>query len=392
MARDRPTPHIAWPLKALAVAAIAGAVLAAVNEVRGDDPRESVLRRHGSVEVSGTLSQAAKPLPAAYAITSRVAAGDAISTEVHRVVAPFDARTETFAGTDVKGDLLAEREVAFGYLGTRSKGATLTTLEAPPAIAGPRLGEALRSSEELGLVERREVRKVAGRRCQVWRTSAEFGATTLVPPRAGEYLDLCVDAEGLLLEEWQVDAGQPVRQKVAVRVELDGVGPSEVAMLPREITLPLDQGGGSVKKIGDTERPVGPFLDVATPPDGFRLQGRYTVVPPNPGLREGGDRGKVRAATVDVYVRGVDAIVVERGGVLDLSDPWSVDERFPDLDLGAAIGTGEAVPGRLGNELRALLGSGRYLRVFGTVELDQLVELARALVPIEGGSGIGFRD
>ena len=45
-----------------------------------------------------------------------------------------------------------------------------------------------------------------------------------------------------------------------------------------------------------------------------------------------------------------------------------------------------------GSELRALLGSGRYLRVFGTVALDQLVELARSLVPIDGGSGIGFED
>ena len=393
MARARPTPHIAWPLKLAAIGTIAAAVYAGVSELRGDEDEPASLDRYGSVEVDGKAPEDGRPFPKAYAITSRVSIRGSTSTEVHRVVAPFDARTETFAGTEAKGTLLAEREVAFGFLATRSKGATLTTLEAPPAVAGPRLAEALVSAERLGLVERREVRTVARRRCQVWRTSAEFGATTFVPPKGGdEYLDLCVDGDGLLLEEWQVDDGQAVRQKVAVEVELDDVEASDVRKLPRDITLKIDAGGGSVKKIADTERPVGPFLDVAAPPEGFQLQGRYTVVPPSPGLREGGDRGKVRAATVDVFVRGADAIVVERGGLLDLSDPWTVDPRFPDVDLGPSIGTGELVPGRLGSELRALLGSGRYLRVFGTVDLDQLTELARALVPVDGGSGIGFQD
>ena len=393
MARTRATPHIAWPVKALAFAAIAGAVYAGVREVRRDDDEPARVRRHGSVEVADErLPAGDRPFPSAYTLTLRVSVPGSTSTEVQRVVAPFDARTETFAGTEARGTPLAEREVSFGILATKSRGSTLTVLEAPPAVAGARLAEALDSSEELGLVERREVRAVAGRRCQVWRTSSELGATTFVAPAGDSYLDLCVDRDGLLLEEWQVEGGEPIRQEVVIDVEIGGVDVDDVRRLARDITLPLDEGGGSVEKIGDDERPVGPFLDVAGPPDGFTRQGRYTVVPPHPGLRAGGDRGKVRAATVDVYVRETDVIVVERGGVLDLSDPWSVEPRFPDVELGSAIGTGELVPGRLGSEVRALLGSGRYLRVFGTVPLDELVDLARALVPVDGGTGIRIED
>lgn len=394
MARARRTPHIAWPLKFLAIGAVAAAVFAGTRQLRGADDESAELGRDGSVEVDGApnIAPGTQPFPGSYAITSRVSTDGSTSTEVHRVVAPFDARTETFASRDATGALLAEREVGFGFLATRSRGAALSTLEVPPVAAGPRLAEALRSSERLGLVERREVRMVARRRCQVWRTSGEFAATTFVPPGDDEYLDLCVDSEGLLLEEWLVADDRPVRQKVAIAVDFDDIDLRAVRKLSRDITLPISQGGGSVTRIGDAERPVGPFLEVTAPPEGFQLHGRYTVVPPHPGLRKGGDRGKVRAATVDVYVRGTDVIGVERGGVLDLSDPWSVDSRFPDVDLGPSIGTGELVPGRLGSELRALLGSGRFLRIFGTVELDQLVELARALTPIDGGSGIGFQE
>ena len=395
MARERPTPHIAWPLKLLAFGAVAAAVFAGVQEVRGGDD-EDTLDRQGSEVVDGealAVSPTARAFPRSYTITSRLSLVGARSGEVHRVVAPVEARTETYAGAEVEGPLLAEREVGFGILATRNRDANPTVLQAPPAVAGPRLAETLVSSERLGLVERREVRRVARRRCQVWRTSADLGATTFMAPTSGDaYLDLCVDGDGLLLEEWQVDGGRPVRQKVAVEVELDAVKARDVAKMSRDVTLPVSEGGGSVIKIGDGERPVGPFLDVPAAPEGFALQGRYTVVPPHPGLRQGGDRGKVRAATVDVFVRTTDVIVVERGGVLDLSDPWSVDERFPDVDLGPVIGVGEHIPGRLGGEVRALLGSGRYLRVFGTSSQEQLVEIARSLVPIDGGSGIGFED
>ena len=393
MPAARPTPHIAWPLKVLAAAAVVGAVVAGVREARGGDPDDpGSIRREGSEEADGDAPVTDGPFPASSEITYRIVVPGSRTTEVSRMIAPFTARVESYAGTDATGAPTAEREVSFGRLATRSSGGNPVVLEVPPAVAGPRLAEALRSAEPLGLVDRREIRTVAGRRCQVWRTGSDLGATTFVDPSSSSYLDLCVDGQGLLLEEWQVEGGVAVRQKVAVRVSVGGVRQSEVGKLGTEVTLALSDGGGSVQRIGDTERPVGPFLELPAPPEGFTRQGRYSVVPPHPGLREGGDRRKVRAATVDVFVRGVDVVVVEHGGVLDLSDPWAVEARFPDVDLGPAVGTGELVPGRLGSEVRALLGSGRYLRLFGTVEIDRLLELARGLVAIDGGSGVRIED
>jgi hypothetical protein len=395
-------PHVAWPLKVLAVLAVGGALVAGYREVTGGDEAEpdagepaaerAEVERTGSDRVGDTdRGWRFDAFPESYRITYRVRFVDAESTEVLEVVAPFDSRTTSYAGASTTGRPTQEREAAFGLLVTRS-GDQTTTLQVPPALAGPRPAAALAGAEEAGLVERREVREVAGRRCQVWRTGGAQAATTFVAPTDDDHFDLCVDEDGLLLEEWQVDGGVAIRQRVAVDVEVGTVTAAEVARLPRESTLPVDLGGGSLVETAADAQPVGPFLEVGAAPAGFTHRGRFTVVPPQAGLLEGGERAKVLAATTDVYVRGADAVIVERGGVLDLSDPWTVNDAFPDVDLGPAVGTGELVPGRTGGEVRALLGSGRYLRVSGSIDLDELVAIARDLVPVDNGSGIGFGD
>lgn len=400
--KRRREPHIAWPLKALAALGVGGAIFAGVNEVRGGDgaapggPDPQVgttIDRTNSQRVGpGDPAWKFRVFPGSYEIVYRVAITGSESTERLRVSAPFDSRAESFPGTGVTGAPASEREFSFGVLATKSTAKSLTVVEVPPALAGPRPAVAVMDAEEEGLVERREVRRVAGRVCQVWRTSDEQAATVFLPPEPGQYIDVCVDRQGLVLEEWQVDQGRPVRQRVATSVRAGSIDRSELAQLPRETTLGVAQGGGSVKEIPVTEQAAGPFLELGPIPPGFVHRGRYTVVPPQRGLVEEGERGRTTAATSDVLVRGDDAIVIERGGVLDLSDPWTVDDRLPDVDLGPVIGSGELLAGTSGAEVRALLGEGRYLRIYGSADLQTLTALARSLIAIDNGSGIGFPE
>lgn len=385
--------HVAWPLKAVAALAVAGACVSAFGALRDDGGRAeddtAELRRVGSRWVAGPdRSWAFDPFPAAYEIEYAVQALGAQSVEVLRVRGPYDSRTESRAD----GAVQSARETTFGLLATQSGDGPATVLQVPPATAGPRMGSAVLAAEPLGLVVRREVREVAGRRCQVWRTGDALGGTTFLAPDDRDYLDLCVDEAGLLLEEWQVSAGQAIRQRVARRVRIGPVADEDLVRLPRESTLAVDQGGGNVRQIADDERPVGPFLLLPAPPADLARRGRYTVVPPQADLREGGERRKLRAATVDVFERGADVLVVEQGGVLDLSDPWAVGDAFPDVDLGPVVGTGELVPGRFGSEVRALLGQGRYLRLSGTLPLSALVELARSMTLVDDGGGVRTED
>ncbi len=387
-------PHIAWPLKALAALFVGLAAYAAFDAARAEDPEEEAaagVERTGSRQVGpGTGKWTFDTFPSSHEIRYRVAVGQGVTIETVRAVSPFASRTEA-TGTGAS-KRLDEREFGFGVLATRSSGGQPTVLEVPPFLGASRPASAVLEAEKLGLVERRELRQVGDRRCQVWRTGDQLAATTFVPPNTEDYIDLCIDAVGLVLEEWQVSGGTAVRQRVAVDVQTGGVTASDVERLPRDVTLPVDKGGGRVVPTEPTAQPVGPFLEIPAPPAGFTHRGRYTVVPPNPGLTNSDQRGKVTAATTDVYESGSDAIFVERGGVLDLSDPWSLDDRLPDVDLGPAIGTGELLPGTFGGEVRALLGTGRYLRVYGSASLETLTAVARSLTKVENGTGIGFSD
>jgi hypothetical protein len=85
-------------------------------------------------------------------------------------------------------------------------------------------------------------------------------------------------------------------------------------------------------------------------------------------------------------------ITVERGARLDKADPWEADDRFPDVDLGPVVGTGEFLAGVTGGEVRALLGSGRFVRVYGTAPLADLVAVARSLHQTDTGTGPVYLD
>lgn len=409
--RRRREPRIAWPVAVLAALGVGAALYAGYNEATGGGGEQpppgadaastttpvtaKPVTRTASKEVGpADRSWSFDPFPGSYEITFLVSFVDSTNTEVLRVSAPFDSRTESRRGRTPDGALTDEREFAFGLLATRAGDANPVVLQVPPALAGARPAAAIVVAEQDGLVQRREVREVAGRRCQVWRTSSEVAATTYLPPDPKEYIDLCIDRTGVLLEEWQVSDGRAIRQRVATAVRFGPVDPAALQQLPREVTLAASMGGGSTRQTEPTAQPIGPFLETtpATAPEGFTLRGRFTVVPPQSGLVDESRRGKVTASTTDVYVRGIDAIVIERGGVLDLSDPWRPDDRFVDVDLGPAVGTGERLAGTAGAEVRALLGSGRFLRVYGSVDTDTLAAVARSLVKVENGTGLGFGD
>lgn len=397
--RRRNGPHIAWPLKALAVLMVGLAAYAAFDAATGEDAAEeksatgierSDSRKVGPADAGWTFTA----FPASHEIRYRVNVTDAITSETVLAVSPFSSRSQATGRARTPGGPrpVDERESGFGTLATRTSAGQVTVLQVPPFVGAPRPAAALLEAEGFGLVVRREVREVAGRRCQVWRTGDELAATTFLPPNDRDYIDLCVDATGLVLEEWQVSKGKAVRQRVALRVQEGGVTDADVRTLPQEVTVPIDRGGGSVRETEPTAQPVGPFLEIPTPPAGFTHRGRFSVVPPTSALTESDDRrGRVTASVTDVYESGADAIIVERGGVLDLSDPWLPDDRLPDVDLGPAIGTGEFVPGTFGGEVRALLGSGRYLRIYGSASLVTLADLARSLTKVENGTGIEFR-
>ena len=375
--------------------ALAGAT--AVRELVGDDDggagrdggAAATVTREGSTRIASERAFTHGAGPSTWRIRYRLASPGVEVTEDVAVRAPF--RSHTDVRTD--GDHTERRETALGVSVTKPAAGSHLALAPAPEVAGFRPGPVLEAAVDHRLVERREQRRVAGRPCQVYRTSATFGGTTFAPAEARDYVDLCVDGDGLLLELAEFSGGRLIRQRVALRVQTGvEVTDEELNELPHGQTIAVQDGGGSIRRVDPASRPVGEFLDLPAPPEGFTHEGRFEVIPPQPDIARPETRGRVVAATSDVFVAGPDAIVVERGARLDRSDPWERDERFPQVDLGPVVGQGEFLAGVTGGEVRAVLGDGRFVRVYGTVSLDRLVATARALEATSAGAGPVYLD
>ncbi len=216
-------------------------------------------------------------------------------------------------------------------------------------------------------------RQVANRECRVFLyDEAEY----------------CIDGSGLVLAS---RVGTSV--EVATKVTVLGSAPT-----PAEIASGLavgvsDPARGSVRPLDASSSPPGRTdWSLPTPPEGFTFVGRYAAVPLTGELLNEGSRG-ITAGVVDVYVRGMDTIVVDRGGKLDLTE--ATDRNLGSLgnpvpvDLGA-LGAGRSGIGGIGpfgyREVRATPEKGRYVVVAGTVPVAQLIEIARSLRPSAGAT------
>jgi hypothetical protein len=400
-----------WPLFVLAAALVAVGLAMVVGDGDADDaddagspttePSEDgeteppELDRVGSeeVRVGGTVT-AAERVPLTYRVTYRARLpGAEPTTEVVTLRRPFESRVEVWQGPAASGERLSLQESSFGLL------AVATSTQAPvvtvvgPAVASPdlRFDVALPAALEQGLLERREIRRVAGRLCQVYRAGTSVSAGQLVAPTDDEYADACVDGEGLLLEEWWVTEGRTVRQRVAVAVETGVDVDDSLFTLPRDPTVPAEDGGGGIRRLAEGSAPPGEFFEVGTPPAGMSLLGRFAVVPTQPQqFTDPARQGDILATTADVWVRGADFVVVDQGGALGSSEVYAPDPELPHAAVGA-LGEAELHMRLDRLEVRIHLDGNRFVRVYGTVPVDDLLAVARSLRRTEG-SGIAFAD
>jgi hypothetical protein len=206
-----------------------------------------------------------------------------------------------------------------------------------------------------------------------------------------EYSDLCFASNGVLLEEATFRNGRLVHRRIAINVDTK---PALADTLFAASGSPLDlaKGGGSIRRVDPGSRPAsGTFYELDAPPEGFTLKERDAVVPPQPqNFTDPGRRDFRVAGVVDTYVRGVDAIFIDQGSTLGGSAPFAPAPEAQAVDLGA-LGTGEAFLGLDGNEVRTNLGDGHYLRLAGSVPIEQLAMLAHRLAP-QSGTGLVYLE
>lgn len=342
--------------------------------------------REGSEPLGDVTVDVGNRTPTAYLIVYRVEnrAGDSVvvSTERLLVRRPFEAVSTRLTGPPPGGKEQSRTVSAFARLKNDQ-----LTLAAPPSPASldRRTDAFFPEAVKAGYAEEREARRVAGRRCRVYRMAGGAGAAGLAPVAEAEdtYTDVCVDEAGLVLEEVGVVGGELLTRRLAARVDESPEIP-DGSFEAGEPTLDVRQGGGSVCQLAPGSRPPEAFWELRKPPEGFTHRGRYTVVPPQTGFDDPTQRQGLVAFTSDVWRRGSDVLVVEQGGTLGGSAPFEEDPDAQGVRLGA-LGRGQLVYGSSSAEVRVLRKGGRFVRVLGTIPPSRLVTAGRSLNEEKGG-------
>jgi hypothetical protein len=303
----------------------------------------------------------------AYTIIYKVTTDGNESTETITARRPFESRVELR-----RGDALVARRVSrFGELVLEGEG-IVRRLAVPPALgtSDVRPDVVLDDATKRGLAERREVRTIADRPCQVYRLGSTASDGTLVPigTNEGEHADLCVDGRGLVLDEVWVQGGVTIRHRVAVDVD-------DHATID-ESTFRLDGEGTAID--GRVHEEDAGESSLPATPAGFERRGHFSVTPAQ--LQTGtGEIPPPRTTSSDVWMRGNDFLVLERGVGAVAPHPYAIDIDLPHLGPAALIVDLRA------SEVRVDTPDGNTLRLYGTVAPSELLAIAAELLQAATG-------
>lgn len=348
------------------------------------------LTRVGSVVVPGGPAVEIARTPASYRVVYRLEEARPGKVEYRTdevsVRRPFESRLETRSGRPPGTKTETFQAARFAKRVTDTGGSVPLVLELSPGVppSDVRLAPVLEDALAAGRILRREVREVAHRRCQVYRSAGYLSVSELRAPIGKEYADSCVDEAGLVLEEVLWSGSSMISRRVAVEVQ-EGVALSDDLFPDLPATVAAASGGGKVSKLKEGSAPPGEFLVLDTPPEGFEHRGRYSVIPPQSQSTDPLAESSVQAGVVDVWVRGLDLLVLDQGATLRGQAPFVMAENSPRIDLGG-FGQGEVRLSALGSEVRALREGGRYVGVSGTLRVDELAAVARSLRTGPGGT------
>jgi hypothetical protein len=364
-------------LKALAgVVAVAVVVTGVVfllrddDEGAGDGPTAELLAQKVA-GASGALAPSAPPtsyravyLAEAYQGTERT-----VSTEVVAVQRPFDGRVAILEGEPPGGTSRFEGRSTYGVYANYTDGSAVQAAADAPTVAlgDLRLAASLDELVRQGLFvlgdRRRAKLGTETRECQTYRTGSPLQSLKISAPTETDYVDVCLDSTGLILEELVIAEGSPSQRLVATSLEAEPTLDPALFKIDAERVGP-DQGGAIVTEVDRTAAPAPGYWTPAATPAGFTHQGRYKV------------EGK-NISWVDVYVRGIDLVTIRQGAPEAEPDMSDIGPGT-DVDLGS-LGAGKLLLRTVGPTVVGHPGSEAFVHVAGTTSPADLQALASAL-------------
>ncbi|HJV09654.1 MAG TPA: hypothetical protein VJ653_08225 [Acidimicrobiales bacterium] len=355
----------------VAVAVLLTGVTALVRTMGDDDSAPSVGLR--AKKASGSpldIAGAPTSYRGVYRAENYEGADVTISTEEVAVQRPFDGRVAILEGEPPGGTARFEGRSRFAeYANYTDAGAAQVAGDAPTVALGDiRLVASLDALVDQGLFvlgDRRRAKLGSETRdCQAYRTGSPLQGLKVTAPTATDYVDLCLDASGLMLEELVVAGGKPNQRLTAISLDLDVQHDPALFTIEGE-RVGTGQGGAEVTEVDRNTAPTPGYWVPDTTPAGYTHQGRYQVKGEGTGW-------------VDVYVRGIDLLTIRQGP--PAAEPDLSDDTGPgtDVDLGP-LGAGTLFLRTIGPTAVAHPGDEAFVHVAGTVGPAEVQAVASGL-------------
>ena len=311
--------------------------------------------------------------PTSYVIVYRVVRNGVNQWEVLSVQRPSQASDLVYA-TDG-----APRNGDHPVSGVISSPTTLYSVDAQTVRAvtdrqpGPPSGDEFLGGEIAELTKRGLAtalgtsRTIAGDRCEDYRFSGPpSGPIAVVHPGNADHDDLCLDASGLVIAEAWAYHGQQVLQRTAVAMNSAATAPSATAAAspgPFAATVVPDAQPRSF--IASPPAPAG--FESAGPATDFRLPDRSVA-------------GQTAAASIVwTFTHAARVITVEAGRQSSGALPWVAGDTATTSVTLRGLGAASTAVRSDGFEIRVDMGNGDWVRVRGTVPLDELISFAQLL-------------
>jgi hypothetical protein len=357
---------------------VGGTVLGVVELERGGGGAPSpVLHAALVTDASGPLGMPASPggYHAVYKAESYSGAKVTLSTEDVTVQRPFNGRVAIREGTTPAGTLQFEGKSILGsYSNNDQTGAEQVSGDAPAVAFGDvRIGPSLDDLVAKGLFVLRERRHALGQDCQVYRTGSPLQSLKITAPTATDYADACINQAGLPLEEVTVVGGKLTQRLTATELATDpGFEPTTFTITGDPVGF--DQGGSVLTPINLTAAPTAGYWQL-DPPPGFDHTGRYQLLSPDQASQGAGDPLK---SYVDLYVRGIDVLVVRQGPVASEPDLSSAASAGDPVDVGP-LGSSQLKFSSIGPIIAAHPGTDTFVQATATVAPADLRAMAGGL-------------
>jgi hypothetical protein len=319
----------------------------------------------------------------AYRIVYQVTTPDAATTEELQVRRPFGAHV---IQRDADGEISAQRWSALGAVVTQARGAEVASLSvaAATALGDSRLDRVAAELIAAGRLTEGASAAVGGRRCTYFgeRTTAAALPSGADPnlteaERINTVVDRCVDGQGIVLEErWSSPGGERLLTKRATTLQVGDDAELDLDP-PDAVPAAAERGNGFFQPL---DRDAGvPFAERFSLPDpeGFRFEGRYLVVPPRVGASDPSSAVGLELVT-DVWVRGADVVLFDQGAGTGGATPFDDRLVWREIalpELGTAVLAGDIRAA----EVRVRRPGGGFVRLAGTVPVDELLALAETI-------------